>query len=60
DALLAVDGRPAHALGLLTAAALLDGPPGTRLRLTLRRGAGAPFSVRLVRQAPEGAVPTRN
>jgi predicted aspartyl protease len=38
DEVVAIDGRPTRALDIVTASRRLEGPPGTRITLTLRRG----------------------
>jgi carboxyl-terminal processing protease len=49
DWILAIDGRPTDGLSLSEAVKAMRGDPDTEIELTLRRGEGAPWKVKLTR-----------
>jgi carboxyl-terminal processing protease len=51
DQIIAVEGRPTHAMGLVELVGLMRGKPGTKVTITLKReGIDKPFEVTLVRE----------
>lgn len=49
DAILAIDGVSTSGMAVDAAVGKIRGPKGTEVKLTLLRGAGAPFEVKIVR-----------